>query len=235
MREVAVSDCVILTSDLEIPWRAEPGSVLIEEGLDPAREREIESLLAIGNGYLGVRASIGVGRFSHPATFIAGIYVGNGDLGPRLAVLPHWLNVDVTIEGQRLSIEMGRVLTYRRRLDLPQGILWQEWRQRDPSGRITRLNYFQLASLADRHLLLQSVTVTAENYTGTISLTARLGPSDGSTDLEQAAAEPGAMLLRTVGKEVGVAAALEMQIPASASAGREIGRASCRERVLLGV
>ena len=117
---------------------------------------------------------------------------GRGSLCSR-----HWLHVDVTVEEERLSLEAGRVLAHRRRLDLRQGVLWREWRQQDPSGRITRLTYLQLASLADRHVLLQSVAITAENYAGRISLTARLCPSDTArTDVEQVVAESGALLMR---------------------------------------
>ena len=35
----------------------DPGWLLVEDGVDPAREREIEALFAIGNGYLSARAS----------------------------------------------------------------------------------------------------------------------------------------------------------------------------------
>ena len=158
--------------DFLLSAHPDPGWLLIEEGVDPAREREIESILAIANGYLGTRASIAEGsRFSHPSTFAAGIYVPDAglELGPRLAVLPNWLHVEVAVEDQQLSLEAGLVLGHRRLLDLRQGVLWREWRQQDPSGRITRLTYLQFASLADRHVLLQSVTVTAENYAGRIS------------------------------------------------------------------
>jgi nucleotide-binding universal stress UspA family protein len=173
----------------------------------PAREREVESLFAIGNGYISTRASIAeAGRFSRPGTFAAGIYIADGSLGPRLAVLPHWLHVEVTVEDQQLSLETGRILAHRRRLDLRPGVLW---RQLDASGRIT---YLQLASLADRHLLLQSVTVTAENYAGRIGLTTRLGPSDvKGTDIEQIVAESGAVLLLVADAEIGVAGASEPQ------------------------
>ena len=64
-------------------------------------------------------------------------------------------------------------------LDLRQGALWREWRQQDASGRITRVRFLRLASLADRHVLLQSVAVTAENYTGRIELVAGLTLPDG--------------------------------------------------------
>ncbi|HWE19956.1 MAG TPA: glycoside hydrolase family 65 protein, partial [Hyphomicrobiaceae bacterium] len=208
------------------PPGADPGWVLIEDGVDPAREREIESLFALGNGYLGTRASIGEGgRRSHPATFIAGIFVADGGLGPRLAVLPHWLHIAVTVEGQLLSFDGGCLLAYRRALDLRRGILWREWRQEDPSGRVTRLACCQLASLADRHVLLQSVAITAENFAGKINLTARLGPSkETRTDVEQVRAQSGALLMRVSGKEVAIAAASELQGPAtSMPAGREGG------------
>ena len=181
MRQTSKTNFAKDTGDFLLSPHRDPGWLLIEEGVDPAREREIEAILAIANGYIGTRASIAEGgRFSHPSTFAAGLYVTDAafNLGPRLAVLPNWSHVEVTVEDQQLSLEAGRVLEHRRLLDLRHGLLWREWRQQDPSGRITRLIYLQLASLADRHLLLQSVAVTAENYAGRISLTTRLGLSD---------------------------------------------------------
>jgi kojibiose phosphorylase len=58
----------------------------------------------------------------------------------------------------------GEMLEHRRVLDLAQGMLLREWRQRDSHGRITRFNSLRLASLADRRLLLQQIVLTAENY-----------------------------------------------------------------------
>ena len=196
---------------------ADPDWLIIEEGIEPAREHEIESILAIANGYLGMRASVAEsGRFSHPSTFIAGVYVANAglELGPRLAVFPNCLHVEIAVEDRPLALEAG-VLKHRRLLDLRQGVLWREWRQQDPSGRITRLNYLQLASLADRHVLLQSVAVTAENYAGKVSLIAGLAPSDVTrTDTALIAAQPTATRMRVSEIEVAVASASEFQGPA---------------------
>ena len=48
---------------------------------------------------------------------------------------------------------------------------------RTEAGRITRLRALRLASLADRHLLVQCVTITPENYSGRVSIDAALtGP-----------------------------------------------------------
>ncbi len=220
-----MSNCLTAREFLPSPT-ANPSWLLVEDGVNPAREREIESLFAVGNGYLGMRASLVEGtRLSHPSTFMAGIFVADGVMGPRLAVLPDWLHLEVEVEQERLSLGVGSVLAHRRQLDLRQGILWREWRQQDPSGRITRLTYFQLASLADRRVLLQSVAVTAENYAGRLRLAGRLCPSDmAGTDVEQAVAESGALLMRVPGKEIGIATASEMQrLPASVPPRHEIG------------
>ncbi|HEY5216283.1 MAG TPA: glycoside hydrolase family 65 protein, partial [Pseudolabrys sp.] len=199
----------------------DPAWLLIEEGVDLAREREIESIFAIANGYIGTRASIAEdGRFSHPSTFAAGVYVtdSSSELGPRLAPLPNWFHAEVKVEDQQLSLEAGRVLDHRRFLDLRQGVLWREWRQQDPSGRITRLIYLQLASLADRHTLLQSVTVTAENYAGRISLTTRL-VSSGEIRMEagQTESEP-AVVMRLSETDVAIASTSMPHRPGTSSA-----------------
>jgi kojibiose phosphorylase len=116
------------------------------------------------------------------------------------------------------------VLKHRRLLDLRQGVLWREWRQQDPSGRTTRLSYLQLASLADRHVLLQSVVVTAENYAGRISLITSLAPSDVTrTDTALIAAEPTAVLMRVSATEVAIASASELQGPAGSRTVRPEG------------
>jgi trehalose/maltose hydrolase-like predicted phosphorylase len=147
------------------PW------LLIEEGFTLAREHEVESLFAIGNGYIGNRGSLAEGSLlSAPATFLAGIFEHSDKPGsiPQLMILPDWTGVRVWIDDQPLSMQDGEILEHRRILDFARGILWREWRHRDQNGRITRLLAFRFASLADRHLLLQSVIVSAENYSAAL-------------------------------------------------------------------
>lgn len=152
---------------LEPDWR------LVEEGFTLAREHEIESLFTVANGYLGVRASLPEGTsLSAPATFLAGVFDVNPESGvPHdLVILPDWTQVRIVIDSFPLSLEEGEILDHRRILDLQQGVLWREWRHRDQAGRITCLRLLRFASLSDRHLLLQSLLVTPENYAGRICL-----------------------------------------------------------------
>ena len=181
-RETALAPCTAtsrgpLGVDFPLAPSSDSGWLIVEEGFTLVREHEIESIFAISNGYIGTRASLEEGsRLSQPDTFAAGIYVENSapELGPELAVLPDWPHLEIALDGNRLSTELGRMLEHRRMLDLRQGVLWREWRQRDTTGRITRVHLLRLASLADRHVLLQLVAVTAENYSGRIELVAGL-------------------------------------------------------------
>ena len=144
---------------------------LVEEGFTLTREHELESIFAIGNGYLGSRGSLAEGSgMSAPATFVAGLFDSQQGPTPGLAILPDWAKLSMNIEGQPLRLDTGRTLDHRRMLDMRQGILWREWRHEDAAGRITRLRGLRLASLADRRLLIQSVAVSPENYSGTASL-----------------------------------------------------------------
>ena len=161
---------------------SDPSWLLVEEGFAPVREHEIESIFAVANGYIGTRASLEEGsRVSQPVTFSAGIYADGpaSELGPALAVLPDWPHLEIVVDGDRLSMESGRVIEHRRMLDLRQGVLWRDWRQQDSRGRITRVRFLRLASLADRHVLLQSAAVTVENHAGRIELVADLTLPDG--------------------------------------------------------
>ncbi len=156
----------------------DPAWILVEEGFTLAREHELELLFAIGNGYVGSRGSLAEGSaLSAPATFVAGVFDAEAGSVPELAPMADWSRLCATIDGRALRLDRGDNLEHRRTLDMRQGILWREWRHQDEAGGITRLRALRLASLADRHLLLQCVTITPENYSGRLSIDAAvIGP-----------------------------------------------------------
>jgi kojibiose phosphorylase len=145
--------------------------IIVEAGFLLAREHELESLFAIANGYVGSRGSLAEGNaLSTPATFVAGVYDSGAGSVPGLVLVADWTRLSATIDGHPLRLDQGHNLEHRRILDMRQGILWREWRHQDGAGRITRVQALRLASLADRHLLAQCVTITPENYTGRVSI-----------------------------------------------------------------
>jgi trehalose/maltose hydrolase-like predicted phosphorylase len=147
--------------------------VVEEPGFDVAREHEIESLLSIANGYVGSRASIAEGtRVSRPATFLAGAFEPSADLArvPELVITPDWGRLRFTIEGEPFSVENGAMLHHRRVLDMRRGLLLREGLERGPSGHVTALRTIHLASLAERHLLVEGVEIRPQNYSGTVRI-----------------------------------------------------------------
>jgi kojibiose phosphorylase len=169
----------------ELSPTPDPTWVLVEEGFTLAREHEVESLFAVSNGYVGTRGSLPEGtRLSAPATFVAGVFDTEPTEGaiPELVAAPDWFRLSAVVEGEPLSLDHGETLEHRRVLDMRQGILWREWRQRDRNGRVTRTRGFRLASLADRHVLIQSVELTPENYTGRFEAATRIVPAVTGAD-----------------------------------------------------
>jgi kojibiose phosphorylase len=155
----------------------DPGWLIVAEGYSPAREPEVESLLTTANGYAGTRGSLAEGgAASAPATFVGGLYRTRAEAGngPELMTLPDWTHLRVVVHGQPLHAGDQGTLAHRRLLDLRQGMLWREWRHRDAGGRVTRLRFLRLLSLAERHAFLQSLALTPENYSGPVVLESRL-------------------------------------------------------------
>jgi len=144
----------------------------------------VESLFAIGNGYVGSRGSLAEGSpLSAPATFVAGVFNSDAGSVPGLARLADWTRLSLTVNGDPVRLNHGQNLQHRRILDMRQGMFWREWRHQDRGGRVTRLTEVRLASLADRHVLLQSIALTAENYSGTVTIDATTsGPLTLTTD-----------------------------------------------------
>ena len=153
------------------------------DGFDPAFEPAVEAVLAMVNGYMGVRAAVEEGHpASYPATFVAGIY--NVPDAPQaaeleapvseLVITPELAQIRIVVDDQELQIGQTELLEMRRVLDMRQGVLFREWRLRDASDRITKLTSIRFVSLANRHAYLHLLTLTPENYDGAVTLESRV-------------------------------------------------------------
>jgi kojibiose phosphorylase len=148
-----------------------------EPGFDVAREHEIESRLAVANGYVGARGSIAEGTsVSRPATFLAGAFERSSDVAPvpELVILPDWGRLRFVIEGEPFAVETSETLHHRRVLDLRRGMLLRDCTARSSAGHVTRLRTVQATSLADRHLFIEGVELSPRNFTGSIRVDAIL-------------------------------------------------------------
>jgi len=133
----------------------------------------LASILSIENGYFGARSCFEecYANISTGATYIAGIYMVNDDLfSDKLAVMPDWSRTCIFIEEESLDLVSQKALEHKKYFDIKQGISVREARFMDSQGRITRLRTEKFASLKDKHLGGQSLSITPENYSGEITV-----------------------------------------------------------------
>jgi trehalose/maltose hydrolase-like predicted phosphorylase len=167
---------------------ADPRWLLVAEGWAAGREPAVEGAFALVNGYLGTRAAVEEGSgASTSATFLAGVFDTASEAAAQVAatperqviaaptdelvVAPDWSRLRVLVDGIALSMDTAEVLAHRRALDLRRGVLVREWRLR-AGGRTTRLRSLRFASLDDRHVLGHAVELTAEDWSGEVTMEA---------------------------------------------------------------
>ncbi len=173
-----------------LAWRVE------QEGFDPAREHEVESLFTLANGYLGVRGTLEAPLpGSRADLFVAGLYdrkhpdlpysetefltEERGDYPySELVPAPFPFRLALTVDGEPLGLVGSHARELRRVLDLRRGVLSAQIRYETGTDVRTRVRTWRCASLDDLHLLLQEVAIHLENHSGTVELDTALAVPD---------------------------------------------------------
>ncbi len=133
----------------------------------------METVFTIGNGYLGTRGAFEEGYPGQTAaTLVHGVFDDIPLFNTELANAPNWLNLELWVNGARFRLDQGRILSYRRTLDLSSGALQRKMRWQSPQGETVRIEIERFASLANEHLLAIRYLVQALDFSGTIELRA---------------------------------------------------------------
>ncbi len=169
---------------------------LVETGFNPLREREVESLLAIGNGYLGMRASLEEGNpHADPATLVSGIYELQAEGGSLLVNAPDWSALTLLINGEPLQLTPDNANQHRRILDLRGGLLMREW-----TVQGLKLTFWRFASMANPNLMCQRLVIEA------------LEPVDLEVHFELRANDPNLLYTRQVLSDGGIYVQTKAQV-----------------------
>jgi trehalose/maltose hydrolase-like predicted phosphorylase len=148
----------------------DPGWLLSHEGYNVLTESAVESRLAFGNGFLGMRAARSVSRgptwvawlgysrwASWPRCYVAGLFDMPNTEPPVPALVPvaDWSRVRILLDGEPLLAREGEVILGTRQLDMRRGLLLSAWTHRTPAGITATGRELRLLSLADRAAGLQ--------------------------------------------------------------------------------
>ncbi|OGI00401.1 MAG: hypothetical protein A2Y25_02300 [Candidatus Melainabacteria bacterium GWF2_37_15] len=148
-------------------------SITIEKSFSHLREREIESILSLGNGYIGTRNSLE--EFypdCNPASFIGNMYVqGPDDEFNFLVKIPDWTRIKIYVDDELLNLRTQEVIENSRSVNFAEGIAVREWKNKDKHGRITNIKILKYISLANKNGMGKLLVIKPENYTGNIRVT----------------------------------------------------------------
>jgi trehalose/maltose hydrolase-like predicted phosphorylase len=148
----------------------DPAWVLSHEGHSVLTENAVESRFALGNGFLGMRASrahsrgptwvswLGYIRWaSWPRCYVAGLFDRPNTVPPVPALVPiaDWSRVRIVLDDQPHMLTDGEFLSSVRQLDLRHGLNLAEMSYRAHAGITLSAGELRLVSLADRAVALQ--------------------------------------------------------------------------------
>ena len=155
----------------------DPCWLLTHEGYNVLSESAVESRLAFGNGFLGMRAARSVSRgptwvawlgysrwASWPRCYVAGLFDMPNTEPPVPALVPvaDWSRVRILLDGEPLLAREGEVLVGTRQLDMRRGLLLSSWTHRTPTGITAAGRELRLLSLADRAVGLQLLLLSLD-------------------------------------------------------------------------
>ena len=155
----------------------DPGWVLSHDGYSVLSESAVKSRLALGNGFLGMRAARSISRgptwvtwlgyirwASWPRCYVAGLFDIPNTEPPVPALVPvaDWSRVRILLDGEPLLAREGEVLLGSRKLDMRRGLLVSTWTHRTPAGVTIKGRELRLLSLADRAAGLQLVQLSLD-------------------------------------------------------------------------
>jgi len=159
---------------------------ITEDSFDPKILHTQETVYTIGNGYFCSRGSFEEGYpDATPATLLYGIFDTIPIGKEELANAPDWLLIKLFVNGERFRLDEGKILGYRRSLDMQHGVLHRIVRWESPSGIRLKIDSERFASLADEHAgaIRYSVTSEESNQDLNVVLWASLNTAVGNYDL----------------------------------------------------
>lgn len=177
---------------------------LVQSEFDPAQQRHMETVFTTGNGYFCSRGSLEEGYpDDHPLTLAHGVFDDMPISVTELANLPGWLDLTLSVDGERFRLDRGQVLDFRRHVDLRRGILRRDVRWQAPSGAVLDLTFERFASYTQEHLGAMRLLITAVNQPCHIEVEAGIDGHVANGDLlhwshvDQGATPDGAIWLHS--------------------------------------
>lgn len=151
---------------------------IIETRFEPENGRDSESIFALGNGMMGQRANFeeAYSGDTLQGTYVAGIYYpdktmvgwwknGYPEYFAKVPNAPSWTDIRIIIDGEELDLAKCRVRSFRRELDMKQGLLTRSFTAEMASGKTASVTAMRFLSMSEpeKAAISYSVKITGGN------------------------------------------------------------------------
>lgn len=180
------------------PWR------LVETEPDHTDLGLTETLFAIGNGYLGMRANPSEGRQAHThGTYINGFHetweikhaedaFAFAKTGQTIVNVPDAKLLKIYVDDEPLLLDEADLNGYERVVDFRTGVSHRELVWRTPGGKRVRVRSERVVSLEHRHLAVMHMEVTLLDQSAPIVISSQLlNRQDGEDEYHVSSASLG--------------------------------------------
>lgn len=162
------------------PWR------LTETFFDADDLGRMETLFAVGNGYLGMRGNVEEGRdWNTHGTYVNGFHevwpikhaeqaYGLAEVGQTMVNVPDAKVIRLYVDDEPLLLSVADLVTYERTLDLADGVLYRDLLWRTPSGNRVRVRSRRMVSFPQRHLAVMTFEVTVLDRAAPVVVSSQL-------------------------------------------------------------
>lgn len=137
--------------------------ILTEKGFDAELLGKCEAVMCQGNGYMGLRCTTEERYLGEQRNlFVAGTFNKFDD--NEVTELPNAadvLNLSMRINGQLFDLTQGKIIDYRRQLNLRTGEVVRTVRWQAPAGEVVELEFKRFVSFERLHVIGQKVTIRA--------------------------------------------------------------------------
>ncbi len=170
------------------PWR------LVETEVDSSDLGVTETLFALGNGYIGMRANPSEGRdaYAH-GTFLNGFHEtwpihhaesahAFAKTGQTIVNVPDAKLLKLYVDDEPLLVGQADLESYERAVDFASGQSWREVIWRTPAGKRIRVRTTRMVSLAHRHLAVLTIELELLNGSAPLTISSQLLNRQDGTD-----------------------------------------------------
>ena len=180
------------------PWR------LVETEYSAHDLGHTETLFALGNGYLGMRANPEEGRDAHShGSYVNGFHetweiqhaenaFGFAKVGQTIVNVPDAKLIKLYVDDEPLLLSTADLEHYERSVDLRTGVLVRDLLWRTPGGKRVRVRSTRMVSVAERHLAVMTFEVTMLDDSAPVVISSQLlNRQDGEDEYHVAGAALG--------------------------------------------